>query len=273
MKILITDDERIMREELKGALDRVSPGNSVDFAANYDEALNRIRAERYDIAFCDIQMPGKNGLALAETLKRLSPETNVIMVTAYAEYALDALRLFVSGYLLKPVKDKELEAAIAHLRNPVREPEKKLDVRCFGLFEVFFEGKPLIFQRQRSKELLAYLISLRGASASREQICDALFEGAESVDKWAQTFKIIVHSLRKTLEKYGFENLLIHSRNRYSVEPGLLNCDYFDFITGKPAVPPATGYQGAFMTQYSWAERFTYMLDTIKGEGIEKHEE
>ena len=270
MKILITDDERIMREELKDALDRVSPGNSIDFACNYDEAVQKIRTKQFDVAFCDIQMPGKNGLVLAETLKRLSPQTNIIMVTAYAEYALDALRLFVSGYLLKPVKDRDLEAALAHLRNPVRQPEKRLDVRCFGIFEVFYEGKPVIFQRQRSKELLAYLISLRGSSASRESICDALFEDVEHMDKWGQNFKIIVHSLRETLEKYGFENLLIHSRNRYSIEPALLQCDYFDYITGKPAVPPATGYQGEFMTQYSWAERYVHMLETIKGEGYEE---
>ena len=270
MKILITDDERIMREELRDALDRVSPGNSIDFAGNYDEAVARIRAEQYDVAFCDIQMPGPNGLALAETMKRLSPQTNIIMVTAYAEYALDALRLFVSGYILKPVKDRELEAALANLRNAVAQPERQLTARCFGLFDVFYEGKPVVFQRQRSKELLAYLICLRGSSASRENICSELFEDVGNPDKWAPTFKIIVHSLRKTLEKYGFEELLIHSRNRYSVETGLLRCDYYDYVTGKPPVPPATGYQGEFMTQYSWAEQFTYMLDTIKGENHEE---
>ena len=273
MKILITDDERIMREELKDALDRVSPGNSIDFAGNYDEAMLKIRTDRYDVAFCDIQMPGQNGLVLAEILKRFSPQTNVIMVTAYPEYALDAFRLFASGYLLKPVKDRELEAALNNLRTPVPQPEKQLTVRCFGSFEVFYEGKPLVFQRQRSKELLAYLICLRGSSVSRESICDALFEDYGTADKWAQSVKIIVHSLRKTLEKYGFAELLIHSRNRYSIETGLLKCDYFDFVTGRPAVPPATGYQGEFMTQYSWAERYIYTLETIKREGIDNNEE
>ena len=255
-----------MREELKDALDRVSPGNIVDFAENCDSAIERIREARYDVAFCDIQMPGKNGLALAETIKRLSPRTNIIMVTAYSEYALDALKLFVSGYILKPVKDRELEAALNNLRIAVPQPEKQLTVRCFGLFDVFYEGKPVVFQRQRSKELLAYLISLRGASASREQICDNLFEDAGSVDKWTPTFKSVVHSLRETLEKYGFPDLLIHSRNRYSVDTVLLKCDYFDYVTGKPAAPPATGYQGEFMTQYSWAEQFVYMLERIGGE-------
>ena len=273
MRILITDDERIMREELKDALDRVSPGNRIDFAGSCDEAMEKIRTGQYDVAFCDIRMPGKNGLVLAEFLKRHSPGTNIIMVTAYAEYALDAFRLFASGYLLKPVKDRELATVLNNLRNPVPQPEKLLTVHCFGRFEVFFEEKPVIFQRQRSKELLAYLISLRGASDSRENICDALFEDVEHMDKWGQNFKIIVHSLRKTLEKYGFENLLIHSRNRYAIETSLLQCDYFDYVTGKPALPPATDYQGEFMTQYSWAERYIYMLETIRNEGGETDEE
>lgn len=95
-----------------------------------------------------------------------------------------------------------------------------------------------------------------------------LFEDAESVDKWVQSFKIIVHSLRKTLEKYGFDDLLVHARNRYSVDTAKLKCDYFDYVTGKPAVSPATGYQGEFMTQYSWAEQFVYMLESIKGDQL-----
>ena len=57
------------------------------------------------------------------------------------------------------------------------------------------------------------------------------------------------------------------------IETGLIRCDYFDYVTGKPAVPPATGYQGEFMTQYSWAELFAYMLDTIRQEGADKNEE
>ena len=64
MKILITDDEAILRENLADALERVSPGNEIDFAEDYDTAISRIRETPYDIAFCDIQMPGKNGLDL-----------------------------------------------------------------------------------------------------------------------------------------------------------------------------------------------------------------
>ena len=53
-----------LEKSLADALERVSPGNEIDFAEDYDTAISRIRETPYDIAFCDIQMPGKNGLDL-----------------------------------------------------------------------------------------------------------------------------------------------------------------------------------------------------------------
>ena len=268
MKILITDDEAILREELADALERVSPGNEIAFADGYDAALQKIRAEHFDIAFCDVQMPGKNGLTLAGSIKRLSPKTNIIIVTAYSEYALEAFKLFVSGYLLKPVKDADLRAALENLRIDVPKPVKQLEARCFGSFEVFTNGRPMNFSRRRGKEMLAYLICLRGSSATRSEICGNIFEYAESTDRMIANFKVILHSLKKDLEKIGFGELLMHSQNRYSINTDMITCDYFDFITGKSTVE--NGYHGDFMTQYSWAEQFIYMLDNIRGEFYEE---
>ena len=265
MRILITDDEAFLRQDLADALARVSPGHEIDFADSCDAALARLKESFYDIAFCDIQMPGKNGLALAESIKRLSPHTNIIIVTAYSQYALEAFKLFVSGYLLKPVKDRDLEEALHNLRvAPPPAPKRQLEVRCFGKFDVFSGGKPMAFRRQRSKEVLAYLISLRGSSASRDDICGNLFEYPLTADKMISNFKIILHALKKDLEKQGFEHLLIHSRNRYSIDTDQIHCDYFDYITGKS--DRENSFHGEFMTQYSWAEQFIYMLENIRGE-------
>ena len=262
MKILITDDEAFLREDLADALERVSPGNETDFAEGYETAVKKIKAGHYDIAFCDVQMPGKNGLELAETIKRISPSTNIIMVTAYSDYALDALRLFVSGYILKPVKDTDLAAALDNLRIAIPSSSKKLEVRCFGNFEVFADGKPMYFQRQKSREVLAYLICLRGASATRSEICDNIFEAADlSNERMISNFKVILHALKKDLKKIGLEDLLLHSQNRYSINPDLISCDYFDYITGRSTAKAS--YHGLFMTQYSWAEQFIYSLDKI----------
>lgn len=258
MKILIVDDEAYLREELRDCIEHVSPSNEYNEADDYDSAVRLLNSNRFDIAFLDIHLHGKNGLAIAESIKRISPDTNIVMVTAYSEFALDALKLFVSGYLLKPVNDEDLKTVLDNLRNPVRAEKKNLlEVSCFGNFEVFSDGKPLKFKRSKEKELLAYLICLKGASANRNEICSNIFEESMSPDKAAVHFRQVYTSLKKDLLRQGFEDVLIHSNNNaYSVDVSFIHCDYYDFITGRN-----DDYRGEFMNQYSWAEQYIYALE------------
>ena len=261
MKILIVDDEEYLRADLRDALERVSPGNEYFFASEYDSAVKLIDGHSFDIAFLDIQMPGKNGLTLAETIKKRCPNMNIVMVTAYSEYALEALKLFVSGYLLKPVMDGDLREVLSNLRNPVEKNMKvtRLKVKCFGNFDVFSDGKPIVFKRQREKELLAYLICLKGASASRNEICAAVFDEYFTPEKAILNFKTIFSSLRKDLTRLGFGDILIHNSNSYAVDTSLLDCDYYDYLTG--VADESNSYHGEFMNQYSWAESYIYSLE------------
>lgn len=261
MKILIVDDEAFLREELRDSLERIAPSNEYMQAQDYDSAVKLLNENSFDIAFLDIQLQGKNGLEIAENAKRISPKTNIVMVTAYSEYALDAFRLFVSGYVLKPFSDDDLRAVLNNLRTPVTSAQNKLlEIRCFGNFEALTDGKPMKFKRSKEKELLAFLISLKGASATRNQICANIFEETISPEKANTNFRQIFSSLKKDLAKQGFENIIIHSNNNsYAVDTSLLHCDYYDYITGKAK----NTYHGEFMNQYSWAEQYIYSLENI----------
>ena len=260
MNILITDDERFMREDLQKAVERIHPGNTYFFAENFDGAVEAVRENEIEVAFLDVNMPGKTGLELAKEIKVIRPDINIIIVTAHAEYALNALRLYVSGFILKPVMDNELKEALDHLRVPVKEKEsdKKLTVRCFGNFEVFCSGKSVSFSRQKGKELLAYLICLNGATANRGEICANLFEDISEA-KGYEHLKKAVQSLKKDLDKHGVSEVLIHSRNSYAVNTALIDCDYYDYLSRKPGSKDS--YRGQFMSQYSWAEVYIYALE------------
>lgn len=263
MNILIADDEMSMRYDLKFAIERVSPSgeNDIFFAENYDTALEQIKSNKINVAFLDINMPGKTGLELAQAIKSYDPDINIIMVTAYREYALDALRLYVSAYLLKPVDDNELREALDNLRKPVDEAEnieKKLTVKCFGNFDVFVGEKPVKFSRQKGKELFAYLVCLKGASATRGEICANLFEENDE-KKSFEHLKKAVQSLKKDLSKYELEDVLAHSRNAYSVNTNMIQCDYYDYLDRKPEARDL--YRGEFINQYSWAEIYIYHLE------------
>ena len=265
MNILIADDEMSMLYDLKFAVERVAPTeeNEFFFAQNYDTAVEQIQNNHINIAFLDINMPGKSGLELAQAIKSLNPDINIIMVTAYREYALDALQLYVSAYLLKPVDDNELREALDNLRKPldrVSAVKPKLSVKCFGNFEVFVGNKAVKFSRQKGKELFAYLVCLRGTSATRGEICANLFE--ESNEKKAfEHLKKAVQSLKKDFSKFQLKEVLEHSRNAYSVNTGLIQCDYYDYLDRKPETRDL--YRGEFLNQYSWAESYIYHLDNF----------
>jgi len=113
MKALIIDDERLARKELATLLEKHDTIEIVGEAANADEAEVMIAEKRPDLLFLDINMPGRTGFELLETLDH-SPQ--VIFVTAYDEHALKAFEVNALDYLLKPIDPERLAAALTKLQ-------------------------------------------------------------------------------------------------------------------------------------------------------------
>lgn len=113
--VILIDDELDSLNALEEQIKLYCPG--VKILGAYDEArkgLEAIRAQNPDVVFLDIQMPGMTGLELA---KAIGPDNaRVIFVTAYSQYALDAIKLSALDYLLKPVDPDELIAAVEKIR-------------------------------------------------------------------------------------------------------------------------------------------------------------
>ena len=188
MKILAVDDEKIALEALEDALRKALTDSEIFAFRTSAEALECAGKTSFDVAFLDIEMRDINGLELAKRLKDIKSDINIVFVTGYSEYALDALNLYVSGYILKPVTPQKVTDALAHLRTPVTKghvdqktgtDEMKLRVQCFGSFEVFCGEEPLTFTRQRSKELFAWLIDRLGAQTSMAEIAAVLWEDGQ----------------------------------------------------------------------------------------------
>lgn len=111
MKTLIVEDELSSREILKDLLATFCPELSVEGeATTVAEALPLIKKIEPDIVFLDIELPQENGFALFKYFNPLP--FKVILITAYDEYAIRALRLSATDYLLKPINVQELQSAI-----------------------------------------------------------------------------------------------------------------------------------------------------------------
>ncbi len=114
-RVLVVDDELLIRDTLAEYL--TQEGCAVTVCANAEEALARAAERRYDVALCDVQLPDLDGLQLLERLQRLSPETAVLLITAYAtvENAVEAFQRGASDYLMKPILLDEVLIKIRRL--------------------------------------------------------------------------------------------------------------------------------------------------------------
>ena len=211
-----------------------------------------------DIAFLDINMRGIGGLGLAEKLTELHPRCKIIFCTGYEEYAVSAFQLHASGYLMKPITAEAVQKEIDHIKG-IKATEKLLTIKCFGNFEVLYNGKSLPFKRKKTKELLAVLVDRSGAGVTAKQICAILFPDDTDDSKNSAYLRQLILDLKTTLKTVGAENVLRHDTPYYRIDINLLRCDYLSFLeTGKP------NFHGEYMTQYSWAESTCAMLQFRK---------
>ena len=114
LRILLVDDEPLARLRLRSLLGEVAdtPLQVVGEAGDAQQALDLLRVQPCDLLLLDIRMPGRDGLQLAEALRRLPQPPSVVFVTAHGSHALHAFELDAVDYLTKPVRRERLQAAL-----------------------------------------------------------------------------------------------------------------------------------------------------------------
>ena len=260
MKIFVIDDEEAVLKDMVRTVEEAVKDNGVVSFTRCSDALDEAeRGCRPDVVFTDIEMPGLSGLEFAVKLKAVSPNTRIIFVTAYEQYAIRAFKIKAHGYLLKPLTADDVRDELKYCPEghepPVtvaKEDDNRLKIQCFGYFEIYCHGKPVMFERNQTKELLAYLVDRRGAACTTGQIALALWE--EDVDKRAvqQRIRNLISDLRKTLRSIGMEDVIIREHRQLAIRKEMTDCDYYRMLEGD--MDALNAYHGEYMKDYSWAE-------------------
>lgn len=114
IRVLIADDQELIRQSLSFVLDAQEDIEMVGTASNGREAIELVRKEKPDVVLMDIRMPEVDGVECTRLIKAAHPEIKVIILTTFDddEYVFGALRYGASGYLLKGVSVKELANAV-----------------------------------------------------------------------------------------------------------------------------------------------------------------
>ncbi|MBQ7606025.1 MAG: response regulator [Firmicutes bacterium] len=256
MRAIIVDDEQMAIENLRLKISGDERITEVETFRSPLKALDYLRENDVDIAFLDINMPVMDGLTMAKGMKEIRPDCSIVFVTGYSEYSVEAYRLHVSGYLMKPASAEdiknEIDFAISRKKNPAPVSEAPLRVQCFGNFEVFVSGVPAKFKYTKTKELFAYLICAKGKTISNDELCSVLWEEEEINLSKKSYFRNMISDLQTMLKDAGSPDVLIKQRSALSIVPDKIECDYFSWLQGDPIAINA--YRGEFMIQYSWSE-------------------
>ena len=246
MKVLLVDDETLQLLRLEQSVKNVIKDVESFSYTNPVLALRENRDEQIDIAFLDIEMPEINGIMLAKKLKKINPKINIIFVTAYNDYALEAMSLHASGYISKPVTEEKVQKEMEALRYPIElRPTKILQIKCFGNFEVFCDGKPLKFTYSKSKELLAYLVDREGSGINVNELNAVLWE-----EDHKSYLRNLISDIQKTLKSVGAGDVFIKRHNECAIDVNKVDCDAYEYKNNNPDA--VRMYRGEYMNQYSW---------------------
>ncbi len=157
LRALVVDDEAPALAELAYLLGQDERIGTLLTASSGTEALRALESTKVDVVFCDISMPGLDGLDLAKVLARFADRPQVVFVTAYDEHAVDAFELEATDYVMKPIRAERLGEAIRrvvaqHSDAPVGAPlpevvdDETIPVELGGVTR-FIQRSQILFAR------------------------------------------------------------------------------------------------------------------------------
>ena len=127
MKVMFVDDQTSVLEGVATGVSFQKLGvENVRFASGTDSALTMLAEENTDLLFCDVEMPGRNGLELAREVRERWPETLIVLLTSHAEfeYAQESMRLGCFDYILQPAPYEAIEQLILKARQHIQEQRR-----------------------------------------------------------------------------------------------------------------------------------------------------
>jgi two-component system response regulator NreC len=209
ISIVIADDHDIIRAGIKSVLEKHAQYKVCAEAANGEQALNAAEEFKPDILLLDISMPKIGGLDIIARVKRVSPQTKIIIISVHklGAYVLKALRQGVSGYLNKDNVAEELILALArvsmgkvylgeaiseYLADSVKEPENK--------------NKAAAILNERESDCLRLVVEGKTA----KEIAEILFISRRTVENYKNSIlkKLNLHKT-SDLIKYALENKIV----------------------------------------------------------------
>ncbi|ADQ14000.1 response regulator [Halanaerobium hydrogeniformans] len=228
LNAIIVDDEIHALERMK---DFVIKSDSLNLLGSYSQAEKCLKeleqGKLPDVVFLDIQMPGVNGLELAQKIQDIDENLDVVFITAYDNYAVDAFELNALDYLLKPISKQRFKKTVQRLKEKqglVEEKSEKIKVNSFGQLDLSYQEEKLNIKwpTLKSQELFLLLLDHKGNLVAINKLAGKLWPD-KTQQKANNILYTTIYSLRKAFREIGFKKIITSKRGYYR-----LNLDNFD---------------------------------------------
>ncbi|OEH84150.1 hypothetical protein BHU72_12140 [Desulfuribacillus stibiiarsenatis] len=279
-RIVVMDDERKALERFKRLIAEEENLTLVASFTNPHEAIHYIENHNVDVVFADIEMPEISGTEVADLIAAINPSIDVVFVTAYSQYALQAFQVHAVGYLLKPIEVEDIRKQMNQIikRREMRRigpKNEKCIIQCLGQFLCYRNDQEFVkWRTAKAEELLGFLLHYRGKPVSKEKIIDTLWPDMEP-KKASQNLHSNLHFVREVMKSIGLENVIERNRENYRLNTDYIDCDMLHFMALIEEISRVdhhvdintlekadTFYRGTYFEDktYKWAESLSHWL-------------
>ncbi|MEZ2660331.1 response regulator [Aneurinibacillus aneurinilyticus] len=278
MRAVLVDDEKLALNYLEKLLSGHGDFEIIGKYQNPDQAFEAIVRDKPDVVFLDIEMPGTNGIEMAERLERCLHNINIVFVTAYDEHAIKAFELNAIDYILKPAQRSRLIKTVQRLLDTHKDSEtaspraRPVMIRCFQSLQIELpqsHQQPVMIRWRTSKaqELFAYLLHYRGQLVRKDALLELFWPETDWKKGFTQLYTTI-YQVRKTLENTGADVHITSLDKGYRLDLNNVELDVQQWEEGINKALPITDntlsehlkllnlYQGDYLADYDylWAE-------------------
>ncbi|QXE20700.1 response regulator [Clostridium sp. 001] len=236
MRVIIIDDDKAMLLILKRIFNKIPEVEVINTFNSSSNVLEFLKEFSIDMVFLDINMPGENGVELAKKIKKANSIIDIVFITSYREYAVEAFDICAFDYIVKPVLSERLQRTISRalkkrsvLVEKALSKEKNISVYLFGGIDVSSQSLGTVkWLSTKSMELFAYLLLKEGRKVPKNIVIEDIFPGMPL--KNAENYlKTAVYQIRKVIEHHGLKLLLTSSNGAYKLECSDFYVDFMDF--------------------------------------------
>lgn len=282
IKSIVIDDEPFKHKNIGSTLKNIPKLDILsEFTSPY-EGLVEVLDTLPDVVFLETEMKELNGIELANIIKLKKPEIQIVYITKNESYALDAYKIGVLDYLLKPVKTARLNITLARLNKhtSISIKDYKKTIGTFGELHFKDTDNSIItnvrWRTRKTEELFAYLLHNQNRSVQTEFLVEMLWPHVD-FEKGMTLLYSAIYQIRKKMKKINFDIKIVNKNNSYMLKLNDVHLDILDWELEMDILPTLSKdtlhehlqiikmYKGDYLGKnyYTWAEERKNILNHI----------